>query len=34
MVNLYFFRKLFGGIKIYQYLCNRKTKYNSFTIDL
>lgn len=34
MVNLYFFRKLFGGIKIYQYLCKRKTKGNSFTIDL
>ena len=31
MVYLYFFRKLFGRIKIYHYLCKRKTKGNSFT---
>ena len=26
--------KMFGGNKFYHYLCNRKTKDNSFTIDL
>ena len=29
-----FYCKMFGGNKFYHYLCNRKTKGNSFTIDL